>query len=172
DAAARRPYHQRMTVKKSKAKPAKARAKKKAAATKPADGAALRSRAFGKAILRSRSYTLSPQRLAQLVQAAALKTAGLPREPFRESWAYLHAMLRLLRAYGRGDYDKVSGRALLSVVAAVAYLVDPVDFIPDEVPFFGYLDDATVLEFAIQKTRKALDDFMVWELARLLAGSR
>jgi len=55
------------------------------------------------------------------------------------------------------------------MVAAVAYLVDPIDFIPDEVPFLGFLDDATVLEFAMQKTRKTLDDFMSWEVTKLLA---
>ena len=179
DAAARRPYppaqecashcpsdaHINGSVKRSKAKSAKARATKKA---RPRGGAALRSRAFGKAILQAKPYTLNPQRLELLVQQAARKTARLPRQPFRESWAYLHAMLRLLRAYGRGEYNKVSPRALLSLVAAVAYLVDPVDFIPDEIPFLGYLDDATILEFAIQKTRKTLDDFMAWELARLL----
>lgn len=55
------------------------------------------------------------------------------------------------------------------MVAAVAYLVDPIDFIPDEIPFLGFLDDATVLEFAMEKTRQTLDDFMAWEVARLLA---
>ena len=168
----RRAY--KWSVKRSKAKPAKARVKKKAApdpktVSRPPGGASVRSRAFAKAILHAKPYILHPQRLELLVQQAARKTARLPRQPFRESWAYLHAMLRLLRAYGRGEYNKVSPGALLSLVAAVAYLVDPVDFIPDEIPFLGYLDDATILEFAMQKTRKTLDDFMAWELARLLA---
>jgi uncharacterized membrane protein YkvA (DUF1232 family) len=163
-----------MTVKKSKTQSIKVQAKKKARPGKKAvprrsDEAAQRSRAFGKAILLAKPYMLSPQRLEQLVLEAARKTARLPRQPFRESWAYLHVMLRLLRAYGRGEYDRVSTDALLSLVAAVAYLVDPFDFIPDDIPLFGFLDDATVLEFAIQKTRRTLDDFMVWELARLLA---
>jgi uncharacterized membrane protein YkvA (DUF1232 family) len=161
-------------VKRSKAKPTKVRAKKKTGATGRASSrasgtAAVRSKAFGQAILRARPYTLNPERLEVLVRQAARKAASLPRQPFRESWAYLHAMLRLLRAYSRGDYTKVPASALLSIVAAVAYLIDPFDFIPDDIPFFGFLDDATILEFAIQKTRTTLDDFMAWELARLLA---
>jgi uncharacterized membrane protein YkvA (DUF1232 family) len=65
---------------------------------------------------------------------------------------------------------KIPASALLSMVAAIAYLVDPLDFIPDEIPFLGFLDDATIIEFAIQKTRRTLDDFMAWELSRLLAS--
>ena len=129
----------------------------------------MRSRAFGKAILQARPYLLNPERLEQLVRQAAQKTATLPPKPFRESWAYLHAMLRLLRAYQRGQYSQVSANALLSIVAAIAYLVDPVDFIPDEIPFLGFLDDATILEFAMNKTRQTLDDFMAWEVAGLFA---
>lgn len=33
----------------------------------------------------------------------------------------------------------------------------------DEIPFLGFLDDATVVAFAVTKTRGVLDDFMIWE---------
>ena len=129
---------------------------------------AVRSRAFGKAIVNAKPYLLSPSLLEELVRQAAKKSASLPPEPFRESWAYLHTMLRLLHEHQNGAYHKVPASALLSIVAAVAYLVDPIDFIPDEIPFLGFLDDATVLEFAMEKTRKTLDDFMAWEVAQFL----
>jgi uncharacterized membrane protein YkvA (DUF1232 family) len=156
-----------------KTKARKKQAKRPAQETRPASAKmqslTVRSRAFGKAILNAKPYLLSPQRLEELIRQAAKQSAALPREPFRESWAYFHAMLRLLNAYQNGSYDKVPAKALLSIVAAVAYLVDPIDFIPDEIPFLGFLDDATVLEFAMQKTRRTLDDFMAWELKKLLA---
>jgi uncharacterized membrane protein YkvA (DUF1232 family) len=72
-------------------------------------------------------------------------------------------MLRLIRAYFRGEYRNVSQDALLTIIAAVSYLVDPFDLIPDEIPFLGFLDDATVIGFAIMRTRQVLDDFMIWE---------
>jgi uncharacterized membrane protein YkvA (DUF1232 family) len=128
----------------------------------------VRSRAFAKAILQARPYTLSPERLEKLLKEATRTVGRLPREPFQDSWAYLHAMLRLLRAFQLGEYRAVPSNALLSIVAAVAYLVDPNDFIPDEIPFLGFLDDATIIEFAAQKTRSTLDEFMAWELRRLL----
>src|SRR6267378_1808914 len=71
-------------------------------------------------------------------------------------------MLRLIRAYFRGEYRNVSQDALLTIIAAVSYLVDPFDLIPDEIPFLGFLDDATVVAFAVARTRESLDDFMIW----------
>jgi len=44
-------------------------------------------------------------------------------------------------------------------------LVDPFDLIPDKTPFLGFVDDATVIEFAAARTRQTLDDFMAWETA-------
>jgi len=129
---------------------------------------AVRSRAFAKAILRAQPYTLSPERLEKLLREASRTAGRLPKPPFQESWAYLHTMLRLLRAFQLGEYRAVPPKALLSIVAAVAYLVDPNDFIPDEVPFLGFLDDATIIEFAARKTRSTLDEFMAWEVRRLL----
>jgi uncharacterized membrane protein YkvA (DUF1232 family) len=74
-------------------------------------------------------------------------------------------MLRLVRAYERGEYHQVSNDVLMWIVAALNYLVDPFDLIPDETPFLGFVDDATVIEFVAAKTRQSLDDFMTWETA-------
>jgi len=75
-------------------------------------------------------------------------------------------MLRLVRAYERGEYQQVSNDALMWIVAALNYLVDPFDLIPDKTPFLGFIDDATVVGFVADKTRQALDDFMIWETMR------
>lgn len=91
----------------------------------------------------------------------------MPKEQFKETWAYFQAMLRLMRAYYRGDYRQVSPTTLVVIIAAIVYIVNPFDLIPDFVPGLGLLDDAIVLAFAVQRTRRALDDFMTWETAAL-----
>ncbi len=130
---------------------------------RPYQKAAIRSRAFAKAILDAKSYAIDPERLRALFEEAARKAAVIPKEPFKDSWPYLQAMLRLIRAYFRGEYRNVSQNALLSIIAAICYFVDPFDLIPDEIPFLGFLDDATVISFAVARTRQTLDDFMTWE---------
>jgi len=90
----------------------------------------------------------------------------MPREPFGETWPYLQAMLRLIRAYADGQYRNISENTLVVIVAAIVYIVNPLDVIPDALPALGYLDDATVLALAVKRSRDALDAFMAWETRR------
>ena len=129
----------------------------------PYQGPALRSDAFAKALTDAKSCVNNPESLDALFNQAARKAAAIPRDPFKENWPYLQTMLRLVRAYHRGEYDQVSDGALLWIIAALNYFVDPFDLIPDEIPFLGFVDDATVVEFAVGKTKSVLDDFMIWE---------
>jgi uncharacterized membrane protein YkvA (DUF1232 family) len=128
--------------------------------------AAIRSEAFAKAILDAKSYAADPDLLRALFDEAASKAASISREPFKDNWAYVQAMLRLIRAYYRGEYRVVERSSLLSIIAAISYFVDPFDLMPDEIPFLGFLDDATVIAFAVERTRQTLDDFMTWETAK------
>ena len=125
--------------------------------------AALRSDAFARAECNARSYVNYPERLLELVKKTAAKAAAAPRDVFSENWPYLQAMLRLARAYARGEYRAISEEALLAIVAALSYLIDPFDLIPDEIPFLGYVDDAAVVDFAAATAKQTLDDFMIWE---------
>jgi len=124
---------------------------------------ALRSQAFARALIDARACLNDSETLLALFNEAAKKAAAVPREPFKEYWPYLQTMLRLVRAHHRGEYDRVPDNALLWIVAALSYLIDPFDLIPDATPVLGFVDDATVVEFVTDKTRQTLDDFMTWE---------
>ncbi len=120
---------------------------------------------FAQALKSAKSYVKEPERLRGLVKEAALKTSSMPKEAFKGTWAYFQAMLRLIRAYYRGDYRNVAIGTLLIIIAAILYVVNPFDLIPDWVPGLGLLDDAFVVGFAVRKTQRTLDDFMAWEIA-------
>ena len=161
-------------MKKAKAKTAKARktrpAKRKVAPKKSAAKAdsLLQARLqaeFSEAVKSATSYVGDPERLRGLVSEAAKKASSMPRDAFKETWAYFQAMLRLVRAYYRGEYRDVSATTLVIIIAAIIYVVNPFDMIPDWVPALGLLDDAFVLALAVRRTRNALDDFMLWETA-------
>ena len=141
---------------------AKSRAERHVSYQKPA----LRSEAFARAISEAKLRVIGSGGLRWLFEQAAKKAASLPKQPFKENWAYLQTMLRVVRAYERGEYQQVSNDALMWIVAGLNYLVDPFDLIPDKTPFLGFVDDATVIEFVAAKTRQTLDDFMTWETTR------
>jgi uncharacterized membrane protein YkvA (DUF1232 family) len=124
---------------------------------------ALRSEAFARALIDAKSCLNDSESLQALFNEAAKKAASVPREPFKEYWPYLQTMLRLVRAHHRSEYGNVTPNALLWIVAALNYLIDPFDLIPDATPVLGFVDDATVIEFVADKTRQTLDDFMIWE---------
>ena len=118
---------------------------------------------FAKAVQSAKTYVGNPSRLSALFDEAAKQAESMPREPFLETWPYFQAMLRLIRAYAAGSYRDVPESTLVVIIAAVVYVVNPLDVIPDAVPALGYLDDATVIALAVRRSRQALDDFMAWE---------
>ena len=124
---------------------------------------ALRSEAFARALAEAKLRLVGSGGLRSLFEKGAKKAASLPRHRFKENWLYLQTMLRLIRAYERGDYKQVSNDDLTWITAALNYLVDPFDLIPDQTPLLGFVDDAMVVEFVVDKTRQALDEFMIWE---------
>ena len=156
-----------MAKTKAKARPRRGRT---AARPRTKRDASLQARVeaeFSEAVRSARSYLKSPNRLRGLVDEAAQKASSLPKEAFKETWGYLQAMLRLIRAYARGDYRQIPTTNLLIIIAAIIYIVNPFDFIPDWVPGLGFLDDAFILAFAVAKTKRTLDEFMAWETSAL-----
>ena len=141
------------------------RANKKSTAEKHAsyEKPALRSEAFARALREAKLRVAGSGGLRSLFEQAVKEAASLPRERFKGNWPYLQTMLRLIRAYERGEYRQISNDALIWIVAALNYLIDPFDLIPDMTPFLGFVDDAVVVGFVTDKTRQTLDDFMIWE---------
>ena len=96
----------------------------------------------------------------------------IPRERFKDLWAYFLTMLRLIRAYSRREYRNVSMQNLVMIVGAIIYILNPFDLIPDWIAGLGFADDAVVLAFAVRQTRQTLDDFMAWEIGARARPSR
>lgn len=142
--------------------------KKTPAAANENQGPVLKERLeaeFAQAVKSAKSYVGNPQRLQSLFQEASKQAASMPREPFQETWPYFQSMLRLIHAYSQGNYRDVPESTLVVIIAAIIYVLNPLDVIPDALPALGFLDDATVLALAVRRARQTLDDFMAWETA-------
>src|SRR5437660_2489870 len=151
----------RVRQRKPRAKRSSARPSKDDLSSKTAP----RSPAFSQALTDARSFAKDPERLRQLFREAVKKAPSIPREPFKDLWAYFQAMLRLIRAYYRREYRNVPLQNLVMIVGAIIYILNPFDLIPDWIAGLGFADDAVVLAFAVRQTRQTLDDFMTWEIA-------
>jgi uncharacterized membrane protein YkvA (DUF1232 family) len=76
------------------------------------------------------------------------------------------AMIRLIRAYYRGEYRDISRQNFVIIVAAVLYFLTPADVISDWIPITGFVDDALVVSVALGAVRDDLDAFMGWETSQ------
>ena len=94
----------------------------------------------------------------------ALRAATAPGSPSLSQ--RLAALPRLLRAVGRGDYRHASAGQLLGMLAALLYVLSPVDIIPEAVfGVFGIVDDAMVATWLARSVVEHTDAFLAWESA-------
>ena len=77
----------------------------------------------------------------------------------------LHAMLRLTKAWAARDYRAVPWKAMIYIVGAIVYFVNPVDLIPDVLTGLGFVDDAAVVAAVVRSVTAELVAFRRWEEA-------
>ncbi|MDE3219687.1 MAG: DUF1232 domain-containing protein [Nitrospirota bacterium] len=77
----------------------------------------------------------------------------------------IQLLVRLLKASMSGVYTGLSVRKLVAIVivAAILYLISPLDVIPDFIPVVGYVDDAAVIAWVMKSIAEELKDFKIWE---------
>jgi uncharacterized membrane protein YkvA (DUF1232 family) len=81
-------------------------------------------------------------------------------------WSDLPLLARLLKAWKRGSYRGLSMRTIVSLAAALLYIVSPIDLMPDFIPGIGLIDDAAVLALLLHSIAQDLAAFRVWEQNR------
>ena len=74
---------------------------------------------------------------------------------------------RMTKAVARGEYTGVSAGHLALLAAAAAYVVSPVDLLPEAlVGVVGLADDAVVLAWLARTLAHDTDSFLEWEKRR------
>jgi uncharacterized membrane protein YkvA (DUF1232 family) len=94
--------------------------------------------------------------------ATAVRAATRPGSPgFGERLASLP---RLFRATFRGEYAGTTRGRLLMVLGAVAYVVSPIDLVPElALSVFGLADDAVVVSWIAATVVNETESFLAWE---------
>jgi uncharacterized membrane protein YkvA (DUF1232 family) len=126
------------------------------------------SRFFNIAREQALEFSKDPEKLNSLLQKADKKAHSEKKGALKDVWDSLMTMFRMLRAYGNGDYRKIPLKTLASVVASVIYFVMPVDFIPDMLLFFGFMDDAALIAWTVKSIKTDIDRFAEWEVDQTL----
>jgi uncharacterized membrane protein YkvA (DUF1232 family) len=101
--------------------------------------------------------------------ATALRSAVRPGGPGLGE--RLSALPRLLRATLRGEYRGTTTGKLFLVAAAAAYVLSPVDLVPEAfLTLFGLADDAMVATWIAATVVNETDAFLAWEREAAATG--
>ena len=71
-------------------------------------------------------------------------------------------MTQMLGSYCNGEYKEAPWRTIAGIAGTLAYVLLPIDAIPDVIPFIGYLDDAAVVGAALKFIGHDLKIFEEW----------
>lgn len=73
-------------------------------------------------------------------------------------------MISLVKDYFNGSYRELPWWTVAAVVAALLYVLNPVDIIPDFIPVIGYLDDAAVVGVCLLAIEQDLEKYKQWKI--------
>ena len=72
----------------------------------------------------------------------------------------------MLRDYVSGKYTKVPWRTIAVLVGSLAYVLAPIDLIPDFIPVIGWSDDCLALAGALAFAKMDLEEYKAWKAKR------
>lgn len=75
----------------------------------------------------------------------------------------LKLLLPLIRDYLKGTYRDVSVKSIVIFIVTLAYIISPVDLIPDWILGFGQIDDIGILGLSLYYMEKDLMKYKEWK---------
>ena len=69
----------------------------------------------------------------------------------------------LIRDYWKGTYRNISVRSIIVFILTLAYIISPIDLIPDWIFGLGQLDDIAILAFGLHLLEKDLIKYKRWK---------
>ncbi len=77
--------------------------------------------------------------------------------------ADLKLLFAIIQDYVKGKYKEVPFWTIAAIVAALLYVLSPIDLIPDFIPGIGFLDDALVVAACLAMVQQDLKIYKKWK---------
>ena len=102
----------------------------------------------------------NPGKLEELLQQFEEKMKEVPVAG--EALSRVPLMISMIRSYITKEYTNVSPKVIVTLVAAIIYLLKGKDLIPDNIPVVGYADDLAVFATAFLIDEQELNAYSQW----------
>lgn len=76
----------------------------------------------------------------------------------------LKLLFSIIKDYVNGDYREIPWYSIAAIVAALLYVLSPIDLIPDPIPVIGLIDDAFVVAACLSMVESDLHAYKDWKL--------
>ena len=104
---------------------------------------------------KAKIYAFNPLKLKNLLQKLG---SLMSRQGLLKVKDHLVLMRNYLSDIATGKYKGYDGKKLIIIVAAIIYVVTPIDFLPDFIPP-GWIDDVSIVAWAIKEASEELERY-------------
>ena len=77
--------------------------------------------------------------------------------------ADIKLLFSVVQDYVKGEYREIPYWSIAAIVAALLYVLNPIDLIPDFIPLVGYVDDALVIAACLAMVEQDLHNYEEWK---------
>ena len=81
----------------------------------------------------------------------------------RKLFFHFGIIFKMLLDFIKGNYNGLSLKGLITIIAAIVYLVFPIDLIPDFIPIAGQGDDFLILSIAYLLLSEDIEKYEKWK---------
>lgn len=89
---------------------------------------------------------------------------------FKQLFEVAFTLVRLVQNYITGEYRQIQTSTIVSGLAVLLYVLNPIDLIPDFIPVLGFMDDLSLISWFIGKFQTEITRFRDWETAMAQFG--
>lgn len=106
-----------------------------------------------------------PFKIITILNETATKLADKESKDnkFKQLFDVALTLVRLVRSYVTGDYRQIQTSTIISGLAVLLYVLNPIDLVPDFIPVLGFLDDLSLVSWFLGKFQAEIERFREWE---------
>jgi len=112
---------------------------------------------------------VTPQDIETVVEKSEeIKKKFSARGPLKRFIEDSRVLTALVKDWRTGKYRQALYGTIAAVVFALIYVFNPLDIVPDFLPFVGALDDATVIGALLMLVERDLNKYRGWKEQQLM----